>query len=488
MVTISGSNKSKVRTRSSAQLKYAVTYIVITVVVLVFLNLYCAHANQQLFRQSKYASLSEKASLTASEIGATGNVNLISASSVVMRTAGKLPRVVVSDEYGNIIYDKAGTGKYYPTVPTELKEALDGETAFTWDYSRGIITSAVAVPIRVGNSIVGTVYMLEIDRSEGALLRSLHINILTITLVLGIFLIVFSVVYVRRYSYRVDKIMASMHIIQDGNYSHKINMRGNDELRFLADEFDYLTDRLQISEDKRRQFVSDASHELKTPLASIKLLSDSILQYDMDMETVREFVGDIGNEADRLNRMTLKLLALTKDDGDSAIEDAEIIYIGPTVERVLKMLGSIAIDNNVRISTDLQQDVPVLIQEDDLYQIIYNLVENGIKYNVPGGKLSIQLGRQDDMAILRVTDTGSGIPPEAQAHVFERFYRVDKDRSRQSGGSGLGLAIVRNMVLRNNGEIALESMVGQGTTFTVAFPCFDISVTEPNLESENCED
>lgn len=488
MVTISESKKPIIRPRASAQLRYAITYVVITVIVLAFLNLYCAQANQQLFQQSKYASLLEKATLTANEIAATGSVNQISASSVVLRTGGNLPRVIVTDEDCNIIYDTAIPSKKYPTVPAELEEALSGEIAFTWDYSNSVITSAVAVPIYIRGLIAGSVYMLEVDRGDGALLKSLHINILTITIVLGIFLILFSIFYVRRYSYRLNKIMTSMRIIQDGNFSHKIEMGGNDELHFLADEFNYLTDRLQISEDKRRQFVSDASHELKTPLASIKLLSDSILQYDMDMETVREFAGDIGEEADRLNRMTMKLLALTKDESNTASDEAEIIYMSPTVERVVKMLGGIAAKNRIQITMDLHQDMPVLIQEDDLYQITYNLVENGIKYNIPGGTLSISLHRQEDMAVLRVSDTGAGIPPEALEHVFERFYRVDKARSRQSGGSGLGLAIVRSMVERNNGEIHLQSTVGKGTTFTVEFPCFDISETELPPEINNSED
>jgi signal transduction histidine kinase len=488
LVTISESKKPIIRPRASAQLKYAITYVVITVIVLAFLNLYCAQANQHLFKQSKYASLCEKATLTANEIAATGSVNLISASGVVLRTGGKLPRVIVTDEYCNIIYDTAIASKYSPAVPSELAEALTGEIAFTWDYRNSVITSAVAVPIYIDGLISGSVYMLEVDRSDGALLKSLHINILTITLVLGVFLILFSIFYVRRYSYRLNKIMTSMRIIQDGDYTHKIDMRGNDELHFLADEFNFLTDRLQISEDKRRQFVSDASHELKTPLASIKLLSDSILQYDMDMETVREFAGDIGEEADRLNRMTMKLLALTKDESNTANDESEIIYLSPTVERVVKMLDAIAAKNRIKITMDLHQDMPVLIQEDDLYQITYNLVENGIKYNIPGGTLSISLHRQEDMAVLRVSDTGTGIPPESLEHVFERFYRVDKARSRQTGGSGLGLAIVRSMVERNNGEIHLQSTVGKGTTFTVAFPCFDISEADLPPDIDNSED
>lgn len=152
--------------------------------------------------------------------------------------------------------------------------------------------------------------------------------------------------------------------------------------------------------------------------------------------------------------------------------------MAPTVNRVVKMLSAIAQENKIILRLDLRQDSPILIQEDDLYQIAFNLVENAIKYNVPGGTLTVSLHRQDEMGILRVSDTGMGIPPEAIGHVFERFYRVDKARARQSGGSGLGLAIVRSMVERNGGEISLQSTVGKGTVFTVSFPVFDTEQEE----------
>jgi signal transduction histidine kinase len=219
--------------------------------------------------------------------------------------------------------------------------------------------------------------------------------------------------------------------------------------------------------------VSDASHELKTPLASIKLLSDSILQNDMDSETVKEFVGDIGNEADRLNRMTQKLLSLTRIESQED-SDCEIVNIAPTVDRVIRMLTGIAGENKIVIHTQVIQDSPILIIEDDLYQIVFNLVENGIKYNVPGGELFVTLERVEDNAVIKVRDTGVGIPEDSVGHVFERFYRVDKARSRKSGGSGLGLSIVRNMVERNGGKIEVESKVGEGSTFTLIFPVFDM--------------
>jgi len=195
----------------------------------------------------------------------------------------------------------------------------------------------------------------------------------------------------------------------------------------------------------------------------------------MDMDTVREFVGDIGNEAERLNRMTAKLLSLTKVDGQVSA-DSEIIYMSPTVRRVHRMLSPLARQANISIELSLEEDCPVLILEDDLYQVVFNLMENGIKYNQNDGKLSVILQHRDDNAILIVQDTGMGIPEDSVDHIFERFYRVDKARSRASGGSGLGLAIVRAIVQRNRGEIQVQSTLGEGTRFTVIFPSFETEV------------
>ena len=173
--------------------------------------------------------------------------------------------------------------------------------------------------------------------------------------------------------------------------------------------------------------------------------------------------------------MTAKLLSLTKAEGATS-EESEIIYMAPTVQRVARMLRQNALQADITFQLELDQDSPVLILEDDLYQIIFNLMENGIKYNTPGGKLTVRLRREEDNAILQVSDTGMGIPEDAIAHIFERFYRVDKARSRATGGSGLGLSIVRTIVQRNRGEIQVSSILGQGTTFTVTFPAFDTEV------------
>ena len=419
----------------------------------------------------------EKCLLTGTEIAALDIFNSDTVAQTVSSMGSlNISRMIITDQSGLSVYDSISEGTtvgQYVLFP-EIVMAMGGNDVFSSVFQDSIMFSRAATPIYSYGTLVGCVYITEFDVDQGALIQTLRENIFTITVILEIAVILFSLIYSRRFSGRLQRIMTSMRIIQDGDYTHKVDLGGRDELTFLGDEFNDLTERLRSSERKRAQFVSDASHELKTPLASIKLLSDSILQNDMDIETAREFVEDIGNEADRLNRMTLKLLSLAKiESQDDTSADCEIINIIPTIERVIRMLSVIAQENDITIQAELEQDYQVLISVDDLYQIIFNLAENGIKYNVRGGSLTLSLKADQENAILMVNDTGVGIPEDAINHVFERFYRVDKARSRQSGGSGLGLAIVRNMVERNNGTISVESTPGKGSSFTVSFPIFD---------------
>ena len=442
------------------------------------MNIYCSDISQQLFYRSKKNSMEEKAQLVASAVSEQDILNRDTVVSAISPLGNlKVTRLVVTDASGKAVYDsltdQIPSGSYY--LYPEIVQALLGNDVFTCHYHDAVMESQAAAPIISYSTLTGCVYIMEYDAQQGALIHNLERNIFNITFILGIFLLIFSLVFSMFSTKRLGRIMNSIRTIRAGDYSHKLHMGGRDEFSMLGEEFNDLTARLQESEQRRRQFVSDASHELKTPLASIKLLSDSILQNDMDMETVREFVADIGDEADRLNRMSYKLLSLTKVDAVNET-DCEIVYIEPTIRRVIRMLSVIADEAVISIHTEIIQDSSILIQEDDLYQIIFNLVENAIKYNIPGGSIRICLDRQEDNAVLAVHDTGVGIPEDAIGKIFDRFYRVDKARSRQSGGSGLGLAIVRDMVLRNRGTIEASSSVTQptGSTFTLTFPIFDV--------------
>ena len=472
---------SKNETRSlrygSNQIRFTAVYVVLTFLVLLFLNFYTSETSQQVFYRSKHNAMMDKILLVSSAVGEQEVLNAGTAGAAIAPLGNlKVARLLVTDDSGRLVYDSqsADSGDEICLFP-EVVQALRGNDVIAIDYQDGVMVSRAAAPILNHNTLTGCAYILEYDPDQGQLIQMLQYNILTVTVLLVAVVTIFSLVCARVFTGRLRQIMESMRIIREGDYAHKVNLRGSDELSVLGREFNDLTEKLRQSEEQRRQFVSDASHELKTPLASIKLLSDSILQNDMDVDTVREFVSDIGDEADRLTRMSEKLLSLTRFHPDEGI-DCEITYFRPTIERVLRMLSTTADMACVTLAMDIQDDSSILILEDDLYQIIFNLVENGIKYNVPDGSLTVGLRRREDNAVLTIVDTGMGIPPESLEKIFDRFYRVDKARSRQTGGSGLGLSIVKDMVERNRGTITVTSsdVAPTGTTFTLTFPVFDV--------------
>lgn len=417
----------------------------------------------------------EKCKLAAAQISDIEALNTNTVANAVADFEGlNVSRLVITDQTGRAIYDsnKDSSVKDQFVLFPEVVKSLTGNDVFYWNYADGIMRSTAATPVYSSGTLIGCVYMLEYDQVQGTLFATLQDNIFTITLILEIVVIFFSIIIANVYSRRLKRFLTSIRRVRKGDYTHNVSLGGHDELTELGDEFNDLTHRLRISEEKRSRFVSDASHELKTPLASIKLLTDSILQNDMDVGTVREFVSDIGNEADRLNRTSQKLLSLSRIDSQPD-HIFEVTYIIPTIERVIRMLQNNANENEITIVKEFETDSTILILEDDLYQVIFNLVENGIKYNRHGGSLHITLSRQDDNAVICFKDTGVGIPEDSIEHIFERFYRVDKARTRSTGGSGLGLSIVRNIVERNNGKIGVFSTLGIGTEFKIEFPVFD---------------
>lgn len=452
--------------------------------ILVFVNIYSATQTRNLMFQTKYAAAMDKLQPLVSSFETLDNLTAESASQVIA-VLGDLHvgRVVVTDASGLALYDSGTTeseqGKY--VLSEEIHQALCGNDTFYCVYENATLRSRASMPVMAYNEPIGCVFIADSDAEQGQIIANLERNILQASMILELAIILLSVLFSYIGSIRMRKILLSVRMAREGEYSQKIRLHGGDELSKLAVEFNKLTERLQASEDAQKQFVSDASHELKTPLASIKLLSDSILQNEMDASTMREFVTDIGTEADRLTRMTQKLLTLNHTETAENVEH-EVVDLDDVVSRVFRMLVPLAADREIELTGSFAHDCTVLSAEDDIYQIVFNLVENGIKYNHSQGSVHVTLLRGDDDVMIVIEDTGSGIPKDALGHIFERFYRVDKARSRQAGGSGLGLSIVKELVSRNLGTIHVSSTEDVGTRFTVTFPFFAISEEQEHEE------
>lgn len=464
--------------KSSLQFKIGLSYLSIIAAVLIILNTYPLIESQNLVFRSKETTLNSSVKVIGS---ALSGLNTLTESNVEKALSGLeetgVSRVLVTDTAGRVLYDSRrqenARGQY--AFYTEIVQALEGNDAFYCGYDGEAFLSRGAAPVVYRSQIIGVVYAYQYDAQQGTLLRELQKNLMTISIVVAVFAIGVSFLLSRMFTRRISRLLQAIRTVREGSYSHRAQISGSDEIAQIAGEFNSLTGRLQTTEEARRRFVSDASHEMKTPLAGIKLLTDSILQTEnIDPETTREFVSDIGDEASRLERITEDLLRLTRLDS-GAIDPAVRVEVKPVLERASRMLQPVAKERGVTLRCQAEDAAAVLATSGDVHQILYNLMENGVKYTPAGGFVSAAVSVQEGQVVMTVEDNGIGIPPEDMPHIFERFYRVDKARSRQIGGTGLGLSIVGDTVQRRSGEITVSPRVGGGTVFTVRFPQAEVT-------------
>ena len=381
--------------------------------------------------------------------------------------------IVITDAQGIPVYDPAGLSALPDNPVSHIEKALDGYDVFFSRFSGGAFSSSAMTPIMSQGVAIGAVYVHDEDANQGSMLLEMQDTIRNITIGVGVFSVITLTLILWSVMRRVNKIMRAIESVREGKYGYLIAMRGSDELARLGDEFDSLTGRLRETDEVRRRFVADASHELKTPLASIRLLTDSILQNkDIERETVLEFIGDIGMEADRLERTTGKLMTLTRLDSQFA-DELTRVDMKEAVDATLRMLRPLVVNKGLTLRSKLSEGCYVKATEDSVHHVIFNLVENAIKYNKPDGSVYVRLETEDKTVVLTVKDRGVGVPEEDIPHIFDRFYRVDKARSREAGGSGLGLAIVKDTVLDLGGMVRAAKRSGGGMNFYVIFELYN---------------
>ncbi len=269
----------------------------------------------------------------------------------------------------------------------------------------------------------------------------------------------------------LKKVVNSIDRISEGYLEDGVSIKGYYEIEKISDSFNIMISRLQKLENSRQEFVSNVSHELKTPITSIKVLADSLLsQEDTPIELYREFLVDITEEIERENKIINDLLSLVKLDKAAGDMNISSVNINELLDQILKRLTPIAKKNNIEIIYESFRPVAADVDEVKLTLAITNLIENAIKYNVEDGWVRISLNADHKYFFIKVSDSGIGIPEEALDYIFERFYRVDKARSRESGGTGLGLAITKSVIQMHRGAIKVYSKEGEGTTFNVRIP------------------
>ena len=446
---------------SSVQFRFAVTFTALVAILLTLINTYPTRASRDIVFAEKQSALTNRAAVVSSSLSLLDNLTPDNTRQVLaLLDLRDLTRIVVTDSTGLAVYDSAAEnnirGKY--TLYPELVRALDGQAVFYSHYTSEAFLSRAAMPVMSSGKTVGAVYVCESDSERAALIGSIQRRLATITIGIGAAALVVLWFSIKMLTRRITQLADGVRTVQRGDYSFRLTLAGDDELTELGREFNNLTERLETTEAQRRRFVSDASHELKTPLASIRLLSDSISQS-----------ADIGSEAERLQRTTEKLLDLSRRD-DGVQSDVTVVDLQQAVHGTLHLLRPLAAKSDVTLTCLMSDGVTVRASEDDIYHIVFNLVENAIKYNLPGGSVTVRVEARGEQSILSVADTGIGIPEADRPNIFNRFYRVDKARSREHGGSGLGLSIVHDAAALYGGTVTVDGVEPHGARFTVTFP------------------
>ena len=321
------------------------------------------------------------------------------------------------------------------------------------------------------NKVMGVIVMSFSTRDVQMIRESMEKRVVLLSITLIVLIVVFAIYFSGILTKPLTNVVNNIDRITDGYMEGGVSMKGYNEIEKISDSFNHMISQMQKLESSRQEFVSNVSHELKTPITSIKVLADSLLmQEDTPVELYREFLLDITDEIERENKIINDLLSLVKLDKTSGDMNITAININELLELILKRLRPIAKKQNIEMIYESFRPVIAEVDEVKLSLAISNLIENAIKYNIEDGWVRVSLNADHKYFFIKVSDSGIGIPENAQDFIFERFYRVDKARSRETGGTGLGLAITKNVIQMHRGAIKVYSKEGEGTTFNVRIP------------------
>lgn len=393
-------------------------------------------------------------------------------------------RVLIINGNFKIIKDTYGISEGKTIISEEVIKCFLGESVAKYDSENGYIEMTTPIVDNINGDREAEVKSGDITSNvKGVMLTSMSnqyivgtmevlnrkaviLETIMIIIIVGIAFILSGLL-----SRPFERVTKAINEVQAGYSNDPISVPDLAETEHIVEAFNQLLQRMKVLDDSRQEFVSNVSHELKTPLTSMKVLADSLLiQDNAPAELYREFLEDIVSEIDRENRIITDLLALVKMDKTTSELNITAVNINELTELILKRLRPIARKLNVEVVFESIRPVMAEVDEVKMNLIMTNLVENAIKYNKEHGWVKVVVDADHQYFTFEVSDSGIGIPEESLPRIYERFYRVDKSHSREIGGTGLGLAISKNAVLAHRGFITVTSAEGEGTSFLVKIP------------------
>jgi signal transduction histidine kinase len=392
-------------------------------------------------------------------------------------------RVLVINNDLKVVKDTYGISENKTIISEEVVRCIKGENTSRYDRNNGYVEMTIPITETVtlgGNEkeakerkeiVRGVMLVSASTDSISVTMEILSRKALIVEVIVIIVTTIVSVLAAKILIRPFEKITEALDEAQEGYSSDPISVTDCVETEHIGDAFNRVLGRMKVLDTSRQEFVSNVSHELRTPITSMKVLADSLIsQKDVPVELYQEFMEDIAEEIDREDEIITDLLSLVKMDRTAADLNITEVDINALVELIMRRLRPIAQNRDVEVVYESVRPVTAAVDEVKITQVISNLVENAIKYNKEHGWVRVKLDADHQYFSVEVADSGIGIPAESIDHIYERFYRVDKSRSREIGGTGLGLAITRSAILMHRGTIKVESIEGEGTTFTIRIP------------------
>ncbi len=487
--------KPKVRPFSSIRWRIMLLYFLITLAAFIVVHFSVSFIVETYLVDVRVAEERASAQIIAAEVARPLSENDANMLQTLTLERGRSMggRILVLDASGVVQSDRDsrlnGTRLLYPEVERVL---FGGERSAYGFHHIGMTTStgeadfleglALALqpsrqwviytvcPVTLGGSALGAVLLSTSIDNVVTSLSDLSLRSATVFATATACVLLLTFLMSSFITRPLQTLTAAVRKMGRGQFHQRVRVSGGSEIKELGEAFNLMSEMLERTDQLRNDFVSSASHELKTPLSTIKILIETVLyQSKFDEAMTKEFLTDVNSEIDRLSQTISDLLRLVSIDREEGALKSSIVQADALIMDVCKRIAPLAERKGVELKAD---SPPIALLADPLkiQQAVFNLVDNAIKYTEAGGSVHVFANISEDMVLISVKDTGFGIPKEDIPRLFERFYRVDKARSRGTGGTGLGLAIVERIAKMHGGWVDVDSTEGLGSTFTLVLP------------------
>ncbi len=453
-----------------------VTYLAAIVITLILMSVYILGVLSESLHTNESVGMLAKANIIADNAILNQSMQHDVSGQIEQIISGTGIRAITVDPSCVVTYDSNKDASLVGKVL--MRDVIN--TAMTGEQSQSVTEAedgynrmAVAVPIEQDGKILGVVYLSEMIDDIDKTISYVKMNMVLFSILISVLVGMLSFGMSFLVTSPIDQFIKAAKEISNGNYQMRLDVKGENELAELSEAMNSMCQALENVDETHKKFISDVSHELKTPLATIKLICDSIVDTkEPDIEMIKEFLGDLSNEVDRLTRIVERLLTLTKIGSEEEQMTLTPVDFSVMLNAVLNRLKPYAEAKHILLYGDVDAPdiAPVLIDYDKLWEAIYNITDNAIKYTPENGTVKLLLEKDVSELLVCVSDSGEGIPVEERDRIFDRFYRLDDSRTRETGGTGLGLAIAKEAVTMHGGRIEVDESEFGGCRFTIRIP------------------